>query len=706
MTLKNSFLVSLRENNKRRSWVWIVSGLFWFFFQPVVMALLMSRKKNHNLIDNLTGSAAKQRLIQTAGDFLSMNSAVAAFAVLFAVVCAIQGFSYLYSRKKVDMYHSVPVKRSRRFAVIYINGVLMYVIPYTISLILAMLVAMVNGGMNATNVVLAVTAWGMNLLLYLGVYGITILALMLTGNLIITLCGAGILMIYEWVLRGLDFFYKSQFYDYFCSNAQSVNLVPFFSPIGQFIRGMELLEGENVAGGWGVVTAMELLIALVGAAAAYGCYRVRPAEAAGKPLAFAGTKAVIKFLITVPMTLGTAYIVGDVIGDGSNMAIPIIFTLTATAVLSNCMMEVVYEMDIRAAFRKKYQILISGGAAALIYCSFCFDWSGFDAWVPTPEQLSDAVVICGEDTYGSHVDENLNYADNIDYYLSKPGIKDTEAICELSARKTTGDEVIYLTVAYRMKSGRTIWREFPVSADETELLNRVIGSREYKEAACQWTDEAFNQSIKKHKIRELTYDTGLWAEKLATEDYDSLRASYIKDLEQMNYSTYREEYSCGFISMVVYQDKESWVYFEYPVYPSCENTIALLKEKGIYTEGYVNAEEIESITVTNYHRELFEQMTGQDMSADENEAVYALEREDVEVYKTFTDRERIEELLQAMYPYGLSAWWKEADAISSDYKITLKYKDAGRAESLYYSDKANLITQRIPAWLEAETACK
>ena len=71
MTSKNSFLASLRENNKRRIWIWIVSGLLWFVYYPVSMAMLMGRKIEHNRMDNLVGAAARLRLTEASGaDFV------------------------------------------------------------------------------------------------------------------------------------------------------------------------------------------------------------------------------------------------------------------------------------------------------------------------------------------------------------------------------------------------------------------------------------------------------------------------------------------------------------------------------------------------------------------------------------------------------------------------------------------------------------
>ena len=81
--------------------------------------------------------------------------------------------------------------------------------------------------------------------------------------------------------------------------------------------------------------------------------------------------------------------------------------------------------------------------------------------------------------------------------------------------------------------------------------------------------------------------------------------------------------------------------------------------------------------------------------------------EDVSVTKTFTEEEKIKELAEAVYPSYLSRQWKAPGEISDDYYVTIKYKD-GKADSAAYRGDAGaaLIADRIPGWLEAETAYK
>lgn len=707
MMSKNSFLVSLKENNKRRIWLWIVSELIWFFYYPVGMAMLMSRKMEHNRMDGLVGEAARQRLVEAAGDWLGGGFHIIAILMTgVAIICAIQGFSYLYSRKKVDLYHSVPVKKSRRFAVIFTNGILVCFIPYLVNLLLAMLIAWFSGGMDGHNFSRAWTATLLHLLLYLGVYGITVLAAMLTGNLVITVFATAIFLLYEIVIRLLLEGYMVKFFSYY-SYYSSVDAL-YLSPFWYFGRAAEGFEGGGSP--LGAIFGMLLMTAFV-TGLAYYCYWKRPSEAAGKAMAFEKSKAVVKFFLTVPFSLGAALIVDDIVV--SNRVL-VIFSMMIAVILSNAVIEVIYEADIKAAFRKKRQTLVSGLCTAAIALIFCFDIIGYDAWEPSPEKLEDAVFLFSRGNM-RYVDEDMEMMDLEEYALGKPGVTDIEAICELSDKKTAdGDFLIWMDVAYRMKNGRVVWRNFAVDAGEEELLNRIIGSEEYKKMAYQHYDdddyEYIKDYIEKRKMREVVFNTGFRVENLNPEEAETIRELWKKDMENFNYSTLREEYKCGVIEM---ETKGEWKNSSYniydvscDVYPSFTNLREYLEEKGIDTDAYVKAEDIESITVTNYHTEE-EMKLRKEMEEKYGDSYIAITMEDVSVTKTFTEEEKIRELAGALYSSYLSRQWKAPGEISGEYYVTIKYENGKVDSAVYRGDSgASLIADRIPGWLEAETAYK
>ncbi len=45
--------------------------------------------------------------------------------IILAVTCGVSMFAYLHNRRKVDFYHSLPISRSRLFAVDYATGALL-----------------------------------------------------------------------------------------------------------------------------------------------------------------------------------------------------------------------------------------------------------------------------------------------------------------------------------------------------------------------------------------------------------------------------------------------------------------------------------------------------------------------------------------------------------------------------------------------------
>ena len=64
---------------------------------------------------------------------------------LLALLFAVQGFSWLDSRRKLDLYLSVPVSTRRRFAVVYRNGAAVFAVCYFVMLLLALPAAAVMG---------------------------------------------------------------------------------------------------------------------------------------------------------------------------------------------------------------------------------------------------------------------------------------------------------------------------------------------------------------------------------------------------------------------------------------------------------------------------------------------------------------------------------------------------------------------------------
>ena len=143
MTSRNSFWARLFENNKRRIWVWLLAGFSYLLVLPAALAMAISREmaRKDYLIeemgDVLGSQIMQEKVIEVAAGFFGLkNVYLAFFAAILAIISAIQGFSYLYSKKKIDFYMGMPVRRRRRFMVIWLNGILVYLIPCVLGLLI------------------------------------------------------------------------------------------------------------------------------------------------------------------------------------------------------------------------------------------------------------------------------------------------------------------------------------------------------------------------------------------------------------------------------------------------------------------------------------------------------------------------------------------------------------------------------------------
>ena len=67
MTSKNSFWVDIRENNKRRLWLWVITWLFFLLYNGLGITLAISNEKSwlYSTPIALTEMEKKRRLFFT-----------------------------------------------------------------------------------------------------------------------------------------------------------------------------------------------------------------------------------------------------------------------------------------------------------------------------------------------------------------------------------------------------------------------------------------------------------------------------------------------------------------------------------------------------------------------------------------------------------------------------------------------------------------
>jgi len=627
---KNSFWVDVREDNKRRIWLWVISWLFFLLWYLVGITLTISNEKI--LISYAIAQGAKQTEIQTLerlseavmGFFSDSIEGFPALAMLvLTVLCAIQGFGYLNKWHQLDFYHSQPVKKGRRFLVKWFNGILIYLIPSFSCLVFAVLIAAVQGLIKPLDLNRLAFMYLGSFLMFLAIYHANLIAIMLTGNIAISICMMIILQGYEAGVHFLRYMLMGSFFDTFVSF--------FYNPI-LFITPFYWFD-ERRDGIW--VIAALLIYASITIVVAYSLYRKRPLEAAGRALVYPKTEPVIKYGITIPMALLMALVFWnmterfsynhgwDVVSLGGN-PFYVAFAIIITTVFICCLMEVIYEFDIKAVFKNKHHISISIAVVTVIFLIFYYDTFGYDRFVPAPGRIkSYALVLEGGVSLGAN-DHRFFYETGyslspLAYAEKNMFATDGENIHALaSITPGEGTYTFGATVLYRLKSGRAasryIWLDYN-NPETITYLNRIVSTDEFKKGAFLVFDDYFDDwysDCEKFYTR-IRYQTGVYDYILGNMDLQRLISAYREDLRGLDFAEMNETRYYGLISIEhtifgghtldlrefgrrkrgqINTDNLSLILFE-----GSERTRTILGEWGIDTDVLLYVEDVDYITI-------------------------------------------------------------------------------------------------------------
>jgi len=376
----NSFSDLLREDRRRRIWPLVLFCLFCFLltaaFELNLESYIGRELAFAKIQDNI------ERVTQTG-----MATSYLIFAGIGACLFGFQGFGWLTRREQVDFYHSQPMKREKRFQVIYLNGLLMCLVPMMLHVAVYSFLIGIRGYLSLITIHNILMNTFIFIISFLVMYHLVILSVMLCGNMIIAIMLAGTMFVYPTLVKNLILGYFQTYFDTFTSSyADPISWLGYLSPVEQIYRaGNYMIRGMvgQSCKTWFLLAVMAAVLIVI----SRWLYKKRPSEAAGNALAFAYVGDVIRFLIVIPAGLFFGILFSSM-GVMSNI-FWLYFGTIVGAVLAHGFMEVVFHFDIKAALGKKIQLLAS---LILLFCVvnvFCFDIFGYDSYVPEEKDLEE-----------------------------------------------------------------------------------------------------------------------------------------------------------------------------------------------------------------------------------------------------------------------------------------------------------------------------
>lgn len=753
MMSKSSFLVSLKENNKRRLWVWVISFLSFVLIFPVYTALVVKNTmiRTEWIVESYGAELAREilheRLISSMTNTLGFSILISVLTTAIAVISAVQGFSWLYSRKKIDFYMGMPVKRKKRFFQIWLNGIFLYVVPYFLGLLISMLIAASNGGMDREVARMVITAFGGYICFYLCVYHMAVLAVMLTGNIVITGFALVIFWIYESLVRIVLYSYKQMFFQHFSTYGNTT--FPILSPFGVLLDLVNHSDDRLISAG------KLLLFALVLLGIAYFCYMKRPAEAAGRAMTFENTKPVVKILLIVPTALLAAGVIAEVVNyepltDDRGIGY-VIFAIVLVIIIGSALIQVIYEFDIKGALHKKAHIVIAGVLTAIIFMAFRYDFTGYDSYIPDKDTIESVAFVpdCYENAgiYGDvHFDRDGSYLSEQEYADKYMHLKNVEEIHELvetsmndyheflravdqeGYKDDQTENWAYTTLIYHLKNGRSVSRVIWVdvnNARTTELLDQIMGSEEFKKGYMTGASESIDALLAdtngKRKI-SAAYGNIIYNRKISAAEAEEFLEVYRKDLALANFSKIKQSTPIAVFSLYIEEEIEGSSYIGthgisratrswdvgINIYPFYEKSIAWLKANGYYMEGQLDLKDVDHIQVINSNSEAAAKLqeslsTTAGASAIGFEATQAEAADvrmatemygeydvDTRVYADYVEEEDIARIASCILPedmvYGRN--WDGGERYESEYRVIVYFKaesEVNRSYGVYAS---------------------
>ena len=645
MTSKISFSKMVLNDSKRRLWLFILLSVGFLLTIPLVIAIFFGFQQ----IKLASGEMSNWQVVDELKYLLNSNGFYISIGIIIAAVLgAFSGFGYLYKRTKIDVFHSIPLKREKLFLVQYVSGIIIFVIPFLVSYLLMMLICALNGFLTGAIVVFIMRSIGYGVLHFLAYYGVAIVAIMLTGKVIVGVLGMlvfwGYMPILCVLIQGL---YSRFFVTYYGGGftERITDWLAYVSPVTlQFIQVTSNVLPYYQQRFWhtGMMLMITVAIILLTFGVSIWLYRKRASEAAEQAMAFPKTMPILKVLIMVLLSLGVGMLFDLLTGSVAWFAFGIVLGL----ILTQGLIAVIYTGDIRKILAGKKSFVVASLIVIAIASIFVFDLFGYDSYIPNPEKVkSVGISIAGldEDVVYRDASNLESYANYEEHRLENGQVEDIPAVYGLvekgianakdnsNARNIygitemeDGNEYHEVKICYNMNNGSKVYRRYSINATKMEPeIAKIYDEPSFKEVDYPVL------SVKKENIGEVFVENifdNEGGQEIPAANKQKLIEAYQADLLELKFADIKD---VGVIGIISYELKgpapllqigqiepdktmedalssrtdvkePDYPIMEYPIYSVCTRTLGILKELGLELDGKVDIDRVVKIEIERY----------------------------------------------------------------------------------------------------------
>lgn len=719
MTSRSLFFKRMKQDLEQRIWLPVVFFIIGFLTTelPLISSL------NHLWERSDPEGRIMDYLL---GQFFTPVNGFIIITVGMSILSALSGFAYIHSAKKLDVYHSIPVKREALFVQQYVYGILYYLVPMVIHVLICL--GICGGNFALTRAVFgqAVGFVVVQLLMYLVIYAVTVLAVCLTGNMVISVLGSGVLLVYSLILGIL----RSSLMDTFFMTAYSTGSIedfPAFSPVHLIYKVIYIMEEgmeeylvyTDYMGEYGKL----LLMAAVYTVIALLLHKKRPTEAVSRSIAFPITEPVVKTMVVLPVSITMGYFFAAVFSYSDSFSW-FVFGCIFGFIICCPLMEIIFRKDVKAVISHPLQLVFNGVCVIAILVIFKCDIFGYDTYIPKESEVESYAISFSEQPYIYGRNININT-----YRLENMTIIDnasTRALLENGAqitRKLRTEEAVldveeaYYTsyvVKYQLKNGREVYRSYLMNMKDEQVMQWV----EDTYSDMQYKLGVYPVLSEKHEKNYigvlLNYLFAMEQIPLSEDKMQEFLETYQRELTNLSFEQMQTEYPIAELTFAVgdpetdnemgneYVIRESATYYAetpgfrysseesgYMIYPSFTQTLALLEEYGAHIASELPAEDVVSMRVEDTSREVY------DHDGYYNKVV------EIEYTAKDDEQEKIAQILPTLTNYQLGPDFSTEESTDPNLRvyITYYYNDVERSNS--FEIKMGMIPEFLTEDLNA-----
>lgn len=600
---KISLVRFIRQEISLSYWLPVLISVIAFFEYPMRLYLVLNinnlyaeKGKNYaEMIHSLRIKALESSL--GTSDIPTILSVGVA-----ALLCACTMFYYLDSRERTDFYHSLALTRNELYCVKFAAGWLAAAVPYLVNVFGGYFLFGGVYGLLTRDTLRTVAGSALFFLLaFSAIYGVCILAMILTGRLL-----TGLLTGIFFLGYGPTCFYLisslilEKFVTYSSYTDRGGNVIWLLSPFS-----LMWLRGDRLSSLFGTLLPDRIQSLLLPGLFLAGyfvfsfmfglfLYRRRRSEAAENSLCYHGFGACVKLLVSVPGGIAFGALLSR--STDSSSVSWVVFSVIGVFLI-NGIIEFIYSRDLKSIPRHWASLAAEYAGTALLLTLMIVNPFGYDRWLPETDQIlsmsmipnGEGIRILGEYSY-------LDMRQNAIPMLKKTETEDFMSIYKLAEEGVKNakqaDEAAYnpnICVMFHMKNGVVAYRQYQVSDETLQKAENVLSmdsSWRKNSYPANYMDPSAIESVEICPW-EIAKGTGTTPD-LSEEEINDLIQALRDDSNAVDLTTIQKQVPVGTIlftpkdwSEGISMDGRQMDVYEVYLYPEYGRTLEFLNNHGI-----------------------------------------------------------------------------------------------------------------------------